>query len=213
MEKAKDYYPEINEETPEILKNYINAKKEGTKSEVTKSSKKLEKYILSKVKDVVKRFYDNDFSLLNDGMSEWTVTGRLAMYLQNEFEDFTGYFVDIEYYRLKVPRDRVSDIRTQRIRCDILLHTRGKYNHNVDNLLAMEIKLEDNVDDGESDMSRLAEFVLPDPSNEHNNVVHSTLVGLFLRLGKKGYSSCQLKSNGYKEIKVQSKQKTKQKTT
>ena len=146
-------------------------------------------------------------------MSKWTVTGRLAMYLQCEFKDFTGYFVDIEYYRLKVPSDRVSDIRKQRIRCDILLHTRGKYNHNVDNLLAMEIKSEDNVDDGESDMSRLAEFVLPGPPNEHNNAVHSTLVGLFLRLGKKGYCSCQLKSNGYKEIKVQSKPKTKGYTT
>lgn len=205
MRTVGENYPEISENTHELLKDYINARRYGSKTLITKSSKELEKYIISKVKDVVKRFYDNDSSLLIDGMSEWTVNGRLAMYLQCEFKDFTGYFVDIEYYRLKVPRDRVSDIRKQRIRCDILLHTRGKYNHNVDNLLAMEIKLEDNGDDGESDMSRLAEFVLPEPSSEHKNVVHSTLVGLFLRLGKKGYSSCQLKSSGYTEINVKSK--------
>ncbi len=207
MTTASENYPVIDENTHNLLKDYINARREGSKVQIINSSKKLEKYIISKVKDVVKRFYDNDYSLLTDGMSEWTVTGRLAMYLHCEFKDFTGYFIDIEYYRLKVPKNQVTDIRKQRIRCDILLHTRGKYNHYVDNLLAMEIKLEDNIDDGESDKSRLAEFVLPGPPDGHTGAIHSTLVGLFLRLGENGYSSCQLKSNGYKKIKVQSKKK------
>ena len=209
MITASENYPEISENTHGLLKSYVEARKEGSKTQIRDSSKKMEKYILSKVKDAVDKFYDNDYALLIDGMSEWTVTGRLAMYLYTEFKFFTGYFIDIEYYRLKAPKDQVTDIRTQRIRCDILLHTRGKYNHNVDCLLAMEVKLEDNIDDGESDMSRLAEFVLPEPPGGDTRAVHSTLVGLFLRLGKNGYSSCQLKSNGYKKRQVQSKQKTK----
>ena len=117
-------------------------------------------------------------------MNEVTVCGRLAMYLQEEFKDFKGYYVDIEYYRLKVPRDN-ANLKKDRIRCDILFHSRGVYNSRVDNLLAIEAKMENNPDDGEEDRKRLVEFVMPGTKDAPEGVVHSTLVGLFLRFGDK----------------------------
>lgn len=59
------------------------------------------------------------------------------------------------------------------------------YNSRVDNLLAIEAKLEYNTDDGSNDRSRLADFVMPETENTPEDAVHSTLVGLFLRFGKK----------------------------
>ena len=113
-----------------------------------------------------------------------TVCGRLAMYLQENFKDFKGYYVDIEYYRLQVPRSD-ANLRRDRIRCDILFHSRGNQKSRVDNLLAIEAKLEGNTDDGSKDRSRLEEFVMPETEDTPKDAIHSTLVGLFLRFGRK----------------------------
>lgn len=56
-------------------------------------------------------------------------------------------------------------------------------------MLAIEAKMEDSIDDGEKDIKRLADFVLPEPSDNHKGAIHSTLVGLFLRFGKKCYAA------------------------
>ena len=76
----------------------------------------------------------------------------------NKLMDFKGYYVDTEYYRLKVPREK-ANLKNDRIRCDILFHSRGAYNSRIDNLLAIEAKMEDSTDDGEKDIKRLADFV------------------------------------------------------
>ena len=52
-------------------------------------------------------------------------------------------------------------------------------------MLAIEAKLEDSTDDGGKDRSRLEEFVMPETKDTPEGAVHSTLVGLFLRFGKK----------------------------
>lgn len=189
----------INEVSPEILKEYMKAVKCKNTKRKEEASRRLRDYIIIKVHEAIKELYEKDAFLIRNKMNEVTICGRLAMYLQNSFKEFKGFYVDIEYYRLKVPKDQ-ADLRKDRIRCDILLHSRDSYDRRVDNLLAMEVKLEKNTDNGDSDMKRLEEFVLPPTSDMHKDAVHSTLVGLFLRLGEKRYGEVQILSNGYRDL-------------
>lgn len=184
MENKKDKGIKINEENPEILNDYLKAVRDDDKDRINNTSEALSDYIIHKVNKAIEVFYKTDSFLLESKMNEMTICGRLAMYLQDEFKDFRGYYVDIEYYRLKVPRKN-ANLRDDRIRCDILFHSRGAYNSRVDNLLAIEVKLEGNTDDGSNDRSRLADFVMPETTETPKGAIHSTLVGLFLRFGEK----------------------------
>lgn len=201
MTTPKLKYPEIKEDTLKEFKDYIEAIISKDNEKINNASESLKKYILSRVEIALNYFYENDLDLLRYGMNEMSVSGRLAMYLQREFKNLEGYYVDTEYYRLRVPLEKVKDLRKDRIRCDILLHARGHFDPRVDNLLAIEIKLEKSDEDGESDMKRLAEFVLPEKSDTPPNAINSTLVGLFLKIGEKGYSSGLFTSLGYTERK------------
>lgn len=174
----------INEENPEILNDYLKAVRDEDKDRIGRASEALSKYIILKVNEAIKVLYNDDIILLKSKMNEMTVCGRLAMYLQEKFKGFKGYYVDTEYYRLTVPREK-ANLRDNRIRCDILFHSRGAYNSRVDNLLAIEAKLEGNTDDGSNDRSRLADFVMPETTDTPEGAIHSTLVGLFLRFGEK----------------------------
>lgn len=184
MEKKTNTEIKINEQNPNVLNDYLEAVRDGDEDRIASASKALSIIIIDRVSDAIKLLYKNDIFLLENKMNEMTICGRLAMYLQEEFKDFKGYYVDIEYYRLKVPREK-ANLKNDRIRCDILFHSRGASNSRVDNLLAIEVKLEDNPDDGGKDLSRLEEFVMPETIDTPENAVHSTLVGLFLRFGEK----------------------------
>lgn len=197
MTKVEDNKPEIIKGTSGVLKRYIKATRDGT--QVEEVSNALIKDILKKVKDAIDKLYEVDIYLLKEKMNEVTVCGRLAMYLQDLFKGFKGYFVDIEYYRLKKQKEE-ADLRSDKIRCDILLHSRCYYERRVDNLIAIEVKLEKSLDDGQSDMRRLADFVTPEGPDTPTNAVHSTLVGLFLRLDEQGYSSGLFTPQGYTKI-------------
>lgn len=178
----------INEENPQILNDYLKAVRDDDKGRIDRASEALAVYIIRKVNDAIEVLYKNDAFLLANKMSEMTICGRLAMYLQEEFKDFKGYYIDTEYYRLKVPREN-ANLKKDRIRCDILFHSRGIFNSRIDNLLAIEAKMEDSTDDGEKDIKRLADFVLPEPTDSHKDTIHSTLVGLFLRFGEKCHAA------------------------
>lgn len=186
MEQKTNDEIKIIEENPTILNDYLQAVLDNNEESIKRTSGALSDYIISNVCDAIKELYKNDFSLLENKMNEMTICGRLAMYLQKKFEDFKGYYVDTEYYRLKVPREK-ANLRTDRIRCDILFHSRGASNSRVDNLLAIEAKMEDNPDDGDKDLCRLEDFVMPETTETPEGAIHSTLVGLFLRFGKKCY--------------------------
>ncbi|MBR2185542.1 MAG: hypothetical protein IJ897_09010 [Prevotella sp.] len=184
MEQKIDSEIKINERNPKILNDYLESVRDNDKERIDSTSKVLSDYIILKVKEAIKVFYKNDAFLLKSKMNEMTVCGRLAMYLQENFKDFKGYYVDIEYYRLQVPRSD-ANLRRDRIRCDILFHSRGNQKSRVDNLLAIEAKLEGNTDDGNKDRSRLEAFVMPETEDTPEDAIHSTLVGLFLRFGRK----------------------------
>lgn len=173
----------INADNPKVLNDYLEAVRDDNKERIDSASKELSDYIIDKVGDAINTLYKNDIFLLENKMNEMTICGRLAMYLQKEFDDFIGYYVDTEYYRLRAPREK-ANLKSDRIRCDILFHSRGAYKSRVDNLLAIEAKLEDNPNDGHEDVCRLEEFVRPEKMDTPKDAVHSTLVGLFLRFGK-----------------------------
>lgn len=182
MNKTVERYPDVLEGTPTVLSNYIKVADKKPSEKKLKASEKLRKDILKRVNAAIKELYDSDVQLLKEKMNEVTITGRLSFYLNKQFEDYKGYFIDIEYYRLKVPKEKTTDVRKDRIRCDILLHSRRKYCDEADNLLAMEVKLVKNIDDGSSDKYRLMEFLEPKFEDTPEDAIHSTLLGIFLRL-------------------------------
>ena len=193
---------EIKEGTYPVLKRYIQAHRDKIPEEIKEASKLLSDYIMGKVKDALNALYTHDIVLLKQNMNEVTVCGRLAIYLQKEFKDFLDYYIDMEYYRLKKPRE-TADLRSDRIRCDLLLHSRQGYEPEVDNLLAIEVKLSRNPDEGELDRSRLAELVFPETPGTPPSAIHSTLIGLYLRLGENGYCSGIFTSEGYTKMPLE----------
>jgi hypothetical protein len=81
-------------------------------------------------------------NILN-GVSEQNLCGRLAIFLEGHRRDhgLTHYVVDTEYNRNGGKIKTIVDDNTQviSIRCDIILHSRGK-NPWQDNLIAIEMK-------------------------------------------------------------------------
>ena len=71
----------------EHLKNYIEAVKGGDSPSIEMCSKQLRDYLLAMVDESIKKFYRQDIDLLKMGMNEMTVSGRLAIYLQDMPEE------------------------------------------------------------------------------------------------------------------------------
>ncbi len=190
--------PEVKNQ---LLKNYITAKKGSQDlANVEQVADALRKLILNNVVKALERFYERDRFLLENKMNERTICCRLAIYLHELFQDFTGYYVDAEYYRSTVPPNEIKDKRSQRILCDLLLHSRRQYDDTVDNLLALEVKLFDNEDRVDSDLHRLYDFALPKTSSTPVDAIHDTLVTLFIRMEESGYTICEIKSSGFKNM-------------
>lgn len=108
--------------------------------------------------DSVKEVYRNDDYLIRCGLSERTLTVRLAMYLQQAFPD---YDVDGEYNKnLEDPKRYTrADGRTANAEPDVLVHLRGR-NHPF-NLIAVEAKRVGRMTpvDRERDREKLTHFV------------------------------------------------------
>lgn len=200
MNNNRTKKPKILKSTPNELKEFVEANTETLHNNIEEKSEKLREYILEKVNSAIAKLYLNDIVLIKQKMYEVTICGRLALYLHEQFKNFKGYYVDIEYYRLKHPKGE-ANLREDRIRCDILLHSRGEFERKIDNLLAIEVKLDYSKDDGHSDRARLAEFVIPETPETPETAVHSTLIGMFIRLGVNGYSIGLFTSQGYTEVK------------
>jgi len=88
-------------------------------------------------------FLKDERENLLSGVAEQNLCGRFAMFLDRERASFglESYFVDTEYNRnggrVKTIIDEHMQIVT--IRCDIILHSRGRIPA-LDNLLAIEMK-------------------------------------------------------------------------
>ncbi len=101
-----------------------------------------------KIKSAILKLYDEDKYLLNENVNERSISYRLAMYLQTEFNDWD---VDCEYNRNIRESDLIkrlshscligettntADLRATTVYPDIIIHHRGT----DDNLIVIEMK-------------------------------------------------------------------------
>lgn len=186
MENPKVSLTPIKHGTNEKLRNYIDATRGNHNNQLVSASQVLRDEVIRRFEKAIAKLYRNDKFLLDHKMNEVSICGRLALYLQNQFNDFKGYFVDIEYYMLSMPREEYNGGNKGRIRCDILFHSRGNYGSKADILLALEAKYTPEGSKGRSDRKRLEELTTLYSPNTSSNAVHSTLLGVFLRFNEHG---------------------------
>lgn len=110
-----------------------------------------EPLIREKIDRAIQAVLKNDLFLLMNNSDEWSISHKLAEYLQQEFPE---WHVDLEYNRDK---DQVKEIKGKKIRPDIIVHLRNTGN----NLLVVEIKKSSNLDNLEDDRDRLRKFTAP----------------------------------------------------
>lgn len=111
----------------------------------------------------LKRFNQKDGHLLENNLHECCLAGRLAMYLQSEFQE---YFVDTEYSRdggepkkLRLDecctKHKLDETGKAFVRPDIVVHCRGEKGPN---LLVLEMKKATNQTGHECDRKRIKAF-------------------------------------------------------
>lgn len=201
MEDPKVCMPPIKPGTNEELRNYIDAACETHNGQLISASEVLRNEIIMRFEKAIAKLYKKDKFLLKHKMNEVTICGRLALYLQNQFKDFKGYFVDIEYYMLSVPPGEYQGGNKGRIRCDLLFHSRGYYGSKADILIALEAKYAPEGNRGRSDRKRLEKLTTLYNPNTPSNAVHSSLVGVFFRFNEHGCKITFYSSGGEIEIK------------
>lgn len=191
MVRPKENLPQIKPGTNEQLRNYIDAI-QNSSAQIVTASEFLRNEVIMRFEKAIRKLYREDRFLLCHKMNEVTICGRLAIYLQKQFYDFKGYFVDIEYYMLSVPPNEYEGGNTGRIRIDIILHSRGNYGSRADILMAVEAKYRAKRNTGNSDKMRLRELTALYSPNTPTSAVHSALVGVFIR-----FDECECKMTFY----------------
>lgn len=186
MVKTNNNIPSIQSGTNELLQLYLEAIRSNQDVQIDNVSHNLREEITKRFERAIAMLYRKDKFLLEHKMNEVNVCGRLAIYLQKQFNDFKGYFVDIEYYMLSMSPDEYQGGNTGRIRIDIILHSRGNNGSRADILMAVEAKYRAKRNTGSSDRKRLQELTALYSPNTPTNAVHSTLVGVFIRFDECG---------------------------
>jgi len=109
----------------------------------------------------IKELIEKDKYLLEVNINERTITHRLAIYLEQYFENWN---VDCEYNRnhedikkLKnyLKTTTTDDTEAKTVFPDIIVHKRGT---NENNLLVIEVKKSSNNEDREKDINKLKAF-------------------------------------------------------
>ena len=188
MFDSKDNLSLIKPGTNEKLQNYIEATRDSHIDQLESASQVLREEVIKRLEKAIANLCRNDKFLLSHKMNEVTICGRLALYLQNLFKDYKGYYVDIEYYMLSVPPEEYQGGNKGRIRCDILFHSRGNFGSKADILIALEAKYKPEGSRGRKDRKRLKELTTLYNPNTPSKAVHSTLVGVYLRFNEHGYN-------------------------
>ncbi len=116
--------------------------------------------IMKRVDNAIHSLLRQDPYLLQKDVNERSISHRLAMYLQDEFEDWD---VDCEYNRnyddiktLEFPAEDTSVFDTHAVTVypDIIVHRRGSDN----NLLVIEVKKTTNNNAGDWDVRKLRSY-------------------------------------------------------
>lgn len=146
--------------------------------------------IQKKVKNAIDKLFDKDFYLLKANANERSISHKLAIYIQEEFEEFDIFDVDCEYNRDKLHDPKkllnwrhrcIKDLKpddedAKTVFPDIIVHQR---NENINNLLVVEIKKSCNYNNRECacDKEKIKNFI-SDPKLHYN-------FGVFINFGVK----------------------------
>ncbi|MFA5352268.1 MAG: hypothetical protein WC304_03245 [Candidatus Gracilibacteria bacterium] len=121
---------------------------------------KQEKNLLKMFAEAISIFFVKEKENILSGVSERTLCGRLAFYIENLFEKYRieGYYAEIECNRkqgweIKTIID--NEFRVVNVSCDLIIHSRGN-NIKQDNLIAVEMKKSNRPEEEKkSDRNRL----------------------------------------------------------
>lgn len=122
---------------------------------------------------------------------------RLAIYIEQQIRMydiihctalFKDYSVDIEFNRTKGRNPKIlhTDDEKRKIRCDILLHSKGQTT--PENLLAIELKKGNSKNRECKDKKELKHMVKPRQDGDPDNAIRGTILGVFLRIYEDRYS-------------------------
>ena len=145
---------------------------------------------LEKVVGAIGEFYARETHLLEKDLGERTLTHRLAVHLERQFD---GWDVDCEYNRLgervlKLPRGSIvstDDELGNSVFPDIVVHHREI----PENLLAVELRKAINHQPAEHDHHKLRGMTDP-------HMWFACRIGVFLVFGKKGVTSSDVYIGG-----------------
>jgi hypothetical protein len=106
-----------------------------------------------KVDMAVDMFFARDTKLFEAKASEWTITHRIAVYLEKHFK---GWNIDCEYNKVGLDGATKHNAEGAYKRPDIIIHHRGM-TQKEHNLLVIEVKIQ-NTDE---DDNKLRDFTSP----------------------------------------------------
>ena len=123
------------------------------------------KIVLSLLHNSFEDVYTLDGVNLNDGVSEWNICARVAMYMEkrmrayvflNRTSIFEDYYVDVEYNRSYGGNPKIVD--GYKVRVDLIVQTREE---TKPNFLVLEMKKLDNPEKRVDDERELKRMVRP----------------------------------------------------
>lgn len=139
-------------------------------------------------------FYKKEQRNLELDVHEICHAHRLAIYLEQQIRKydrthrptlFKDYSVDIEVDRTAGgDLKQITNKKSRRIRCDIMIHSKGK-NLNIENLLLLELKIKSRVRYAKKAKEEICTLVSPVPlivNNANLKKMYNTLLGVYLVL-------------------------------
>jgi hypothetical protein len=128
---------------------------------------------------------------LNDGVSEWNICARVAMYMEkrmraydylNRIDIFKDYYVDVEYNRSYKGNPKV--VAGHNVRIDLIVQTREETKPNY---LVLEMKKPNNPDKRIDDERELDRMVRPREKGASDYYNCGSYVGVFMDYNKDEY--------------------------
>ncbi|MBO4802006.1 MAG: hypothetical protein J5545_09115 [Bacteroidaceae bacterium] len=152
---------------------------------------KIRKIVLSLLHNSFEDLYTQDGVNLNDGVSEWNICARVAMYMEkrmraydflNRTSIFRDYYVDVEYNRSYRGKPKIVDGHI--VRVDLIVQTREE---TLPNYLVLEMKKPKNPRKRIDDERELNRMVRPRQEGTPDYYNCGSFIGVFLDYNKDTY--------------------------
>lgn len=151
----------------------------------------IRKIVLSLLHNSFEDVYTFDGVNLNDGVSEWNICARVAMYMEKRMRAydfvyrtslFKDYYVDVEYNRSYGGNPKIVD--GHKVRVDLIVQTREE---TKPNFLVLEMKKPDNPEKRVDDERELKRMVRPRQEGTPDYYNCGSYVGIFVDYNKDEY--------------------------